>query len=112
MSVDQLDVVDVVSIDKETGEVVLTISDHLDWLDTIGHLTTLQKKFNAYLAFVESGEIFERYPDSKGRSVVFNVAFRFRPDKQGTLFLDRARQVIESAGFTLRLEIFSESYGN
>ena len=34
MSVEQLDVVDVVSIDKKTGHVILTISDHLDWSDT------------------------------------------------------------------------------
>lgn len=53
MSVEQLDVVDVISTDRETGHVILTISDHLDWSDSVQHQTILQAKFNKYLAFVE-----------------------------------------------------------
>jgi hypothetical protein len=111
VSIEQLDVVDIVSIDK-TGHVVLTISDHLDWSNTVAHQTALQAKFNKYLAFVESGEILERYPDAKGRPVVIKVVFKHRPDQEGWRFLTRARDVIESAGFSLRHEIFAESYGN
>jgi hypothetical protein len=43
MSVEDVDEVDVVSVDKKSGHVVLTISDHLDWSDTIKHQTILQK---------------------------------------------------------------------
>ena len=111
MSVDQFDVVDITSI-SENGEVVLTISDHFDWHDTIRHQATLQKKLNAYLTFVESGEILRRYPDAKERSVVFEVVFRFKPDEGGRLFLERAQQVIESAGLDLRYRLFAESYNN
>jgi hypothetical protein len=111
MSVDQFDVVDVASV-NDAGEMVLTISDHLDWSDTIEHQTTLQKKFNSYLAFVEGGEMLQKYPDAKTRPVVFSVIFKFRPDQEGFLFLNRARQVIESAGFSLRHEVFAESYDN
>lgn len=107
MSVEELDVVDVVSIDKETGHVVLTISDHLDWSDTVGHQTILQAKFNKYLAFVESGEILESYPDAKDRPVAFKVVFKHRPDQKGWEFLSRAKEVIESAGFSLRHEVLS-----
>jgi len=112
MAVDQSDVIDVASISKSTGEMVLTISDHLDWANTVEHQTLLQKKFNAYLAFVESGEVFERFPDARDRAIVFNVVFKFKPDKDGRMFLDRARKVVELAGFTLRHEIFAESYDN
>ncbi|WP_158942891.1 DUF6572 domain-containing protein [Granulicella sp. S190] len=111
MSVDQFDTVDVASV-NEAGEMVLTISDHLDWSDTIEHQSTLQKKFNAYLAFVEGGEMLQKYPDAKARPVVLSVVFKFRPDQEGLLFLTRARQVIESAGFSLRHEVFAESYDN
>lgn len=44
MSVEQLDVVDVISTDKESGHVVLTISDHLDWSNSEEHQTILQCK--------------------------------------------------------------------
>jgi hypothetical protein len=112
MSVEQVDVVDVTSINSQTGEVVLTVSDHLDWSDTVAHQTALQNKFNAYLAFVESGELLKRYPDAVGLSVVFNVVFKFRPDREGVQFMNRAQQVIESAGFRLSQELFADSYNN
>ena len=44
MSVEQTDVVDIVSIERETGNVILTISDHLDWSDSVAHQRILQKK--------------------------------------------------------------------
>jgi hypothetical protein len=107
MSVEQTDVVDMVGIDRETGYVVLTISDHLDWSDSFGHQTILQKKLNTYLAFVESGEILEQYPKAQNRPVAFNVVFRVPPDESGRAFIARAREVIESAGFTLRDEVLT-----
>jgi hypothetical protein len=75
MSVEQTDVVDIVSIERETGNVILPISDHLDWSDSAAHQRNLQKKLNTYLAFVESGEILEQYPKARDRSVVLNVVF-------------------------------------
>jgi len=112
MSVEQTDVVDVISTDKQTGHVVLTISDHLDWSDTIAHQTILQAKLNKYLAFIESGEILARFGDAKGRPVAIRVVFKFRPDSAGWSFLEKAKAVINSAGFSLRHEVFAESYDN
>lgn len=112
MSVEQFEVVDIISIDKQTGHVVLTISDHLDWSDTARHQTILQSKMNAYLAFVESGEILKSYPDAAGRSIAFKIVFMFRPDEAGREFLFKAEKVVVSAGFSLRHELFAESYDN
>ena len=112
MSVEQTDIVDIVSIERETGNVILTISDHLDWSDSVAHQTILQKKLNTYLAFVETGEILEQYPKAKDRPVVLNVVFRFPPDESGQAFITRARTVIESAGFTLCDEVFTGSHFN
>jgi hypothetical protein len=111
VSVDQPRNIDIVSINKD-GNVVLTISDHLDWADTIHHQLILQAKFNAYLAFVESGEILEQYPKSEGRAIIFKVVFKFSPDIEGRKFLAKAKEVIKSAGFDLELELFAESYDN
>jgi hypothetical protein len=112
MTVENTAVVDIIGVDRETRGVVLTISDHLDWSDSVRHQLILQKKLNTYLAFVESGEIEERYPDAKGKSVSFRVVFRFRPDDEGQQFLKRAQAVTESAGFQLTWEVFAESYDN
>lgn len=112
VSVEHVDVVDVTSVDKGTGHVVLTISDHLDWSDSGRHQAVLQKKLNAYLSFIESGELLKHFPDAKGRRVAINIVFKFRPDREGTRFLERAKHVIASAGFELRHELFAESSGN
>lgn len=112
MSVDQPDVVDVISFDKNAGQVILTISDHLDWSDSLQHQTILQTKLNRYLAFVESEEILKTYPAAKNMPIAFKIVFRVRPDGDGLKFLNAASKVIESAGFTLRYEIFAESYDN
>ena len=81
MSVEESGVIDIISIDGQTGHAILTISDHLDWSDSIHHQTILQAKLNAYLAFVESGQILVNYPDAAGRSIVFKVVLKFKPDQ-------------------------------
>ena len=108
MSVDQVEVIDLISTDG-TGDVVLTVSDHLDRSDSSHHQAVLQKKLNAYLAFVESGEILQTYPDSAGRPILFKVVSKFRPDTPGNLFLKCAGDVIEAAGFMWAHETFAES---
>jgi len=109
MSIEQTEVVDIISTDRTTGDVVLTISDHLDWSNSTAHQMLLQSKLNRYLAFVESGEILESYPDARDRPVVFKVVFQIPPDEGGRAFLAKVKAVIESAGFTLRDEVFTSA---
>jgi glycerophosphoryl diester phosphodiesterase len=102
MSIEQSDVIDIISTDRITGDVTLTISDHLDWTDSGTHQVLLQKKLNRYLAFVESGEILQSYPTVKGRQITINVVFKHPPDESGRAFLSKVRPIIESAGWQLR----------
>jgi len=112
MTVEETKVIDVISLDKQTGQVILTVSDHLEWKDSTRHQEILQAKLNAYLAFVESGEILTRYPDAMERTVLFKVVLKFKPDPEGRLFLHRAQKVIEKAGFAFMCDVFAESYDN
>src|SRR5437868_13420758 len=57
MSIEQTEIVDFVNSDRETGDLWLTISDHLEWDRNSGeHLVLLQNQLNAYFRFIESGE--------------------------------------------------------
>ncbi len=50
MSIEQTEIVDFVNIDRKSGDVWLTISDHLPGDHGEGeHLVLLQNKLNAYL---------------------------------------------------------------
>ena len=112
MSVEQPDVIDIISTDRLTGDTVLTISDHLDWSDSTAHQLLLQRKLNRYLAFVESGEILESYPDARGKSIMFSAVFRFPPDASGRSFLTKVKAAVESAGFQWRDTLFTGAHNN
>jgi len=112
LAVDPPKVVDFVGVDERTGEVILTISDHLDWKDSQEHLLVLQEKLNAYLAFVESGELLESYSDAKERAVGIEVIFKFRPDGLALQFLARAKEFIQSAGFSFTYKFSPPKYIN
>jgi hypothetical protein len=106
MSVDQADTIDFATIDKVSGDLWLTISDHLPWHDNEGnHLVLLQNKLNAYLRFIESGEVFKKVPDAKGRGIVINLVGKFPLSQKADVFLRRARAAIEGAGFRLQFTL-------
>src|SRR5262249_23448940 len=106
MTIEQLNVVDFTSIDKASGDVWLTITDHLPWDKDEGrHLVLLQSKLNTYLRFIESGEIFTKVPNAKGRKIVINIFGKFPLSEQTTRFLQLASEASERAGFRLRFEL-------
>jgi hypothetical protein len=106
MSVDQTNVVDIISRNK-AGELTLIISDHLDWSATNEHLSLLQDKINTYLRFLESGEIYENYPEARGHPIWIEIMFHYQPSQEAVMFLSRVRPIIESSGFGFRFQLFS-----
>lgn len=103
MSIEQTEIIDIVTIDDESGDVWLTISDHLDWLrDESRHLMLLQEKVNAYLRFIESDELLQRIPESRDRKIVIDLVAMFPLSPQAEMFYKRAADAIQSAGFKLQ----------
>jgi hypothetical protein len=106
MSIEQIETIDFATIDKASGDLWLTISDHLSWEQNEGaHLVLLQDKLNAYLRFIESGEIFKKVPDAKGRNVVIRLVGKFPLSQQADLFLRKAKAAIESAGVCFQFNL-------
>lgn len=75
MSVLDYDKIDAIAEDKDQN-VVLLLADHLDWEREYEHLKILQNKVNAYIQFVESGQIWEIRPKCKGNKVIFDIRFK------------------------------------
>src|SRR5512142_1229211 len=103
MSIEQTNIVDFVSTSSDDAEVHLTISDHLPWDDKNEHLLLLQSKLNAYLRFIESGEIFKSYPKAKGRTIVISIACLYPPEGDAKVFLERTDKTLLHALYVLRL---------
>ena len=109
MSIEQTNVVDFVGIEYATGRATLTISDHLDWNENEGeHLLMLQEKLNAYLSFIESGEMEERVPVTRGRPVAIQIYAKYPLSPEATKFFGLAKDTIEKAGFALEFQILKE----
>jgi uncharacterized lipoprotein YmbA len=103
VSVLEKDTIDAIGIDALTSDVVLSISDHLDWSSPLEHLHVLQDKLNTYLAFVESGEMFESYPSSRGCNVVFQIVAQHQGGSEAEAFIERIRPILSEAGISLRM---------
>jgi hypothetical protein len=109
MSIEQIDVVDLVGIEYTTGRATLTITDHLDWSENEGeHLLMLQEKLNAYFRFIESGEMEERIPATRGRSVLIRICAKYPPSPQASKFFGLVKNFIEEAGFDFEFQVMSE----
>lgn len=108
MSIEQLDVVDAVGVDVVSGNVVLTISDHLGWEAEDEHVALLREKLNSYLRFVESGELVESYPAAELRKVVVDIVGRVEPSGAGRVFLENAKRTVAQAGLELRFRVLRE----
>ena len=99
MSVDQIDIVDAIGTHPDSGDVELTIMDHLPW--DRNHLDLLNRKLSAYARFVESGQLLESYPIAAGASVRFLLLLKHRPDELGAKFLELARATARERGISL-----------
>jgi hypothetical protein len=101
MSVINSDMLDAVGVDELTGICTLAIIDDLDWKDENAHLGLLQDKLNAYLALLETGGIYEVYPDAEGRHFEIRIYFQNEIPRIAVELLTKAAAVILSAGFLL-----------
>lgn len=90
MPVDQTEVLDSIGIDRETGEVVLMISDHLEWGDE-RHFQLLEEKIGNYLNFSKSNELEKKMPNSVGRPVRIDIVHLFKPNDNAEIFLNAAK---------------------
>ena len=62
MAIDNVKVIDGMGTNKGQDAIMLLLCDHLPWEGdkapkVVDHLLLLQKKINAYVAFLESGHI-------------------------------------------------------
>lgn len=101
MSITQKEKIDIIGIENG-NTVVLTISDHLDWKDSIYHLRVLEDKINTYLEFIEGGQILEDYPDSLGKQLVIDIASKYPYCKEGLVFIEKAKVITKTFNVELR----------
>lgn len=106
MSIEQENVVDIISDGTKPDEVNLYIIDHFPWDEhsSYQHVMMLQTKINSYLAFIESGEIYEKYPEHIDKSVIIIVLGKYPLSDKAKEFYEKASCILANVSFLLRFE--------
>jgi len=111
MSIVDTNKVDMIGIPKENTDLVrLGITDHLSWKDdTFDHLYLLQEKINSYIRFIESKEVYEAFPESKGiNNFLIEIFFLHEIPTECIEFLEKVKDVLININTSLRYEVDSE----
>lgn len=96
MAINKTNKIDFIRFSLEKDYVILTIADEWDWEDEGFHLAFLQEKLNKYIAYIESGEIYENNPEFKNKRVLIDIFFKHQLTKNGVKFLKVAKETIAS----------------
>ncbi|WP_321784408.1 DUF6572 domain-containing protein [Paraburkholderia sp. J94] len=100
MSILDTNIIDVIGIDVPNGIVRLGISDHLAWdEDENGHLILLQDKINTYLVYLESGQVYENNPNTKGCKFEIELVAKYELSQGALDFFKQAKMIVRGAGF-------------
>jgi hypothetical protein len=99
MAIDETSVIDFVSVD-DADNVNLTISGHLDWSAVQEHLLLLQEKINTYCKYVENGQLYDEYPQTRDRRPAIEVMFFYKPVPEAEQFLEKVKSTLDQEGFS------------
>jgi len=66
----------------------------------------LQDKIDAYFEFIESGQVNDCDPSSKGRQLRIHVVFRFRPPAEALALLAEAAKAATQLNVLITHETF------
>lgn len=84
MSIDQMNIVDYMTMKEKFNTLYLFITDHLPWDEDFEdlHLQLLQDKINVYLDFIEGNDYLERIPTIKPEAFAIEIKFKNPPTKK------------------------------
>jgi hypothetical protein len=74
------------------------------WLLDTPDMYLLQQTVNAYLEFVESGEIYRSYQNAAGSSIVISVVAKFPMSKEASAFFERVISAALKLGYDIEFD--------
>ncbi|EPZ0458068.1 DUF6572 domain-containing protein [Bacillus cereus group sp. BfR-BA-01489] len=108
MALHDTDKIDLVSRDNNNEDFIyLTIFDALGWEEEVReeHALLLQEKINAYLAFIENGEINTYIPELTNTSkFIIRVIAKYDLNDYAGNFYSLVRDVLHNAGYGLQFD--------
>src|SRR5687767_9547614 len=87
MTVENCEVVDLVSVDPLSGIIFLSMVEERDWGSEGKLLPNLEAKLNTYLEYIEGGQLGKDYPDLVGKPVMFRLHYMHEPSVREREFI-------------------------
>ena len=104
-AVDNASQIDAIANDKENACLVLLITDHLNWDNEFEHLKILQDKINAYVAFIESEQYDEIYPNADFKMAMIEIHFKYDITDNCQKFLQVVQDQLGQIGIKIKAQI-------
>ena len=110
MAIDNLNTVDAVGIDPESGHAVIVIQDQMDWSDPAAHFRALQKKISSYVAFIQNGQHEVTAIHAKGRPPRSGIVMLFEPPASAVAILAGVGDELAKVGIDFGYGPLPEGY--
>jgi hypothetical protein len=107
MALDSSRIVDALHLDPVSCEAVLSLADEQEWGALKEHLWKLQEKINAYIAYIEAGEIKDVFPEAAERASRIDLVFKYAPPAEANWFFEHTSQVLHGAGIGFSWRVFA-----
>ena len=107
MSVLEKNEVDALGID-EKGDLLMLIIDGMNWKNRKEHLLYLQDKINAYVAFIETKQYRQTYPDKSFDKFIIKISFLYKIPRKCIRFLNEVNKQINEYYIYVEYEVENE----
>jgi hypothetical protein len=97
--------IDLIARDKETGKLLLVMTEHRPWDDEEVMHRDFHAKANAYAQFVLGDQFRSRYPQLTPGDVIVKLDCQHTPGENTQAFFERIRQGLHRYGLDFRYEV-------
>ena len=104
MSVLETNQLDAAGVSEDGKCLTLLITDHLGWEKEYDHLILLQDKLNSYMAFLESEQWKEYFPDTVERAEI-EIDFKYDITPNCERFLQTVQDQFGQCGVRIKAVI-------
>jgi hypothetical protein len=94
-------VVDLISVDPATGNVVLTMIERRAWGASDHQFQQIEEKINRYMGYALDGFLVEHYPHYEGKKVQLRLECAEAPHGEAVLFVSAAARAARDHGLEL-----------
>jgi hypothetical protein len=88
--VDEPSKIDIVSVTADGSAVQLSMVQQHPWSEETDE--KVLRKINTYIAFVQGGQLYETYPQTKGKKVIFAIRYFDEPGERSTGLLEQIKK--------------------